>query len=125
MAGSVNKVILVGNLGKDPEVRHTQDGKPIVNLSAGVGLQAQLKLAWTGAEAGEGQRACGLELGLGVLPGRWMWEKTAGMAGGQPRWHPEEIGRRRLGAEEVRRDAIKGGSRGADVQKQQKRVMGN
>jgi single-strand DNA-binding protein len=33
MAGSVNKVILVGNLGKDPEVRHTQDGKSIVNLS--------------------------------------------------------------------------------------------
>jgi single-strand DNA-binding protein len=33
MAGSVNKVILVGNLGKDPEVRHTQDGRPIVNLS--------------------------------------------------------------------------------------------
>lgn len=33
MAGSVNKVILVGNLGKDPEVRHTQDGRPIVTLS--------------------------------------------------------------------------------------------
>jgi single-strand DNA-binding protein len=33
MAGSVNKVILVGNLGKDPEVRHTQDGKPIVSFS--------------------------------------------------------------------------------------------
>jgi single-strand DNA-binding protein len=33
MAGSVNKVILVGNLGKDPEVRHSQDGKSIVNLS--------------------------------------------------------------------------------------------
>jgi single-strand DNA-binding protein len=33
MAGSVNKVILVGNLGKDPEVRHTQDGKAIVNLT--------------------------------------------------------------------------------------------
>ncbi len=33
MAGSVNKVILVGNLGKDPEVRHTQDGKPIVSIS--------------------------------------------------------------------------------------------
>jgi single-strand DNA-binding protein len=33
MAGSVNKVILVGNLGRDPEVRHTQDGRPIVNLS--------------------------------------------------------------------------------------------
>ena len=33
MAGSVNKVILVGNLGRDPEVRQTQDGNPIVNLS--------------------------------------------------------------------------------------------
>lgn len=32
MAGSVNKVILIGNLGADPEVRHTQDGNPIVNL---------------------------------------------------------------------------------------------
>jgi single-strand DNA-binding protein len=33
MAGSVNKVILIGNLGKDPEVRRTQDGRPIVNLT--------------------------------------------------------------------------------------------
>src|SRR5213595_3370047 len=33
MAGSVNKVILVGNLGKDPEIRRTQDGRPIANLS--------------------------------------------------------------------------------------------
>ncbi|MGZ6023304.1 MAG: single-stranded DNA-binding protein [Rhizomicrobium sp.] len=33
MAGSVNKVILVGNLGKDPEVRRMTSGEPIVNLS--------------------------------------------------------------------------------------------
>ena len=33
MAGSVNKVILVGNLGRDPETRQTQDGRPIVNMS--------------------------------------------------------------------------------------------
>ncbi|MBA4783256.1 MAG: single-stranded DNA-binding protein [Rhizobiales bacterium] len=33
MAGSINKVILVGNLGADPEIRRTQDGRPIVNLS--------------------------------------------------------------------------------------------
>lgn len=33
MAGSVNKVILVGNLGRDPEVRHTNDGNPVVTLN--------------------------------------------------------------------------------------------
>src|ERR1700712_3831260 len=33
MAGSVNKVILVGNLGKDPETRRMQSGDPVVNLS--------------------------------------------------------------------------------------------
>ena len=33
MAGSVNKVILVGNLGADPDVRSTKDGRPVVNLS--------------------------------------------------------------------------------------------
>lgn len=33
MAGSVNKVILIGNLGRDPEVRTLPDGSPVVNLS--------------------------------------------------------------------------------------------
>src|SRR4029079_11349316 len=33
MAGSVNKVILVGNLGRDPEVRRLTSGDPVVNLS--------------------------------------------------------------------------------------------
>ena len=33
MAGSVNKVILVGNLGRDPEVRSMQDGRSMVNMS--------------------------------------------------------------------------------------------
>ena len=33
MAGSVNKVILIGNLGRDPEVRSLNDGSPVVNLS--------------------------------------------------------------------------------------------
>ncbi|MCW5697755.1 MAG: single-stranded DNA-binding protein [Bauldia sp.] len=32
MSGSVNKVILIGNLGADPEIRRTQDGRPIAHL---------------------------------------------------------------------------------------------
>jgi len=32
MAGSVNKVILIGNLGADPEIRHMQDGRPVCKL---------------------------------------------------------------------------------------------
>jgi single-strand DNA-binding protein len=33
MAGSVNKVILIGNLGKDPEVRHLESGAAVANFS--------------------------------------------------------------------------------------------
>src|SRR3974390_870938 len=33
MAGSVNKGILIGNLGKDPEIRRTQDGRPIAHFN--------------------------------------------------------------------------------------------
>jgi single-strand DNA-binding protein len=47
MAGSVNKVILVGNLGKDPEVRSTQDGSKIVNLTLATSE------SWTDRASGE------------------------------------------------------------------------
>ena len=47
MAGSVNKIILVGNLGRDPEVRHTQDGSPIVHLSLATSE------SWRDRESGE------------------------------------------------------------------------
>lgn len=33
MAGSINKVMLIGNLGADPEIRRTQDGRPVCNVS--------------------------------------------------------------------------------------------
>ena len=33
MSGSVNKVILVGNLGKDPEIRHLENGAAVANFS--------------------------------------------------------------------------------------------
>ncbi len=33
MSGNVNKVILIGNLGRDPEIRYTQNGDPVANFS--------------------------------------------------------------------------------------------
>jgi single-strand DNA-binding protein len=47
MAGSLNKVTLIGNLGKDPEVRHTQDGGKVVNLSLATSE------SWTDRATGE------------------------------------------------------------------------
>jgi len=51
MAGSVNKVILVGNLGRDPEVRSTQSGDKIVNLSIATSE------SWTDKRSGERREA--------------------------------------------------------------------
>jgi len=47
MAGSVNKVILVGNLGRDPDVRYAQSGSKIVNLSVATSE------SWKDRESGE------------------------------------------------------------------------
>ncbi len=47
MAGSVNKVILIGNLGADPEVRHTQDGRAICNI------RLATKESWRDKQSGE------------------------------------------------------------------------
>jgi single-strand DNA-binding protein len=47
MAGSVNKVILVGNLGRDPEVRRLNSGKAVVNLSVATSE------SWRDRETGE------------------------------------------------------------------------
>jgi single-strand DNA-binding protein len=47
MAGSVNKVILIGNLGRDPEVRNMQNGGKLVNLSVATSEQ------WTDKQTGD------------------------------------------------------------------------
>lgn len=46
-AGTVNKVIIVGNLGKDPEIRVTQDGREIANLTIATSEH------WTDRTSGE------------------------------------------------------------------------
>lgn len=47
MAGSLNKITLIGNLGKDPEIKTTQSGKEIANFSLACGE------SWTDKETGE------------------------------------------------------------------------
>ena len=47
MSGSVNKVILIGNLGRDPEQRNLNDGSPVVNLSLATSEH------WTDRASGE------------------------------------------------------------------------
>lgn len=47
MSGSINKVIIIGNLGADPDVRSTQDGRKIVNLSVATSQ------SWTDKSTGE------------------------------------------------------------------------
>ncbi len=47
MAGYVNKAILIGNLGRDPEIRRTQDGRPIANL------RLATSESWTDKQTGD------------------------------------------------------------------------
>jgi single-strand DNA-binding protein len=47
MSGSLNKVSLIGHLGKDPEIRRTQDGRAIANLSLATSE------SWTDKQSGE------------------------------------------------------------------------
>lgn len=49
MARGINKVILVGNLGKDPEVRYTADGRAIANITVATSEQ------WTDKQSGQKQ----------------------------------------------------------------------
>ena len=72
---SVNKVILVGNLGRDPEVRHTQDGKPIkFNV---LNRWAQ-KVQFTAEINCDENAAYSVKLGLAV---KWGVETRANLAG--------------------------------------------
>jgi single stranded DNA-binding protein len=46
MANGVNKVIIIGNLGADPEVRYTQSGSPVCNLRVAVGERRKEGDGW-------------------------------------------------------------------------------
>jgi len=64
MSGSVNKVILVGRLGADPEIRRTQSGKPIANLSIATSQSWRDKDSGERKEKTEWHRVCIFNEGL-------------------------------------------------------------
>ena len=66
MAGYVNKVILIGNLGKDPEIRRTQDGRPVANLR--IATTESWRDKTTRREAREDRVALGGDLQRGAVP---------------------------------------------------------
>jgi single-strand DNA-binding protein len=58
MSGSVNTVTLIGNVGRDPEIRHTQGGQKIVNLSVATSERWKDKTTGEQREATEWHRVC-------------------------------------------------------------------
>jgi single-strand DNA-binding protein len=64
MAGSVNKVILVGNLGKDPETRTFQSGDEVVNFSIATSESWKDKATGERKERTEWHKICVYNQGL-------------------------------------------------------------
>src|ERR1700759_4869323 len=76
MAGSVNKVILVGNLGKDPEIRRTQDGRPIANLSVATSEQWRDKSTGERKEKTEWHRVVIFSEGLAKVAEQYLKKRA-------------------------------------------------
>ncbi|MEM9170963.1 MAG: single-stranded DNA-binding protein [Pseudomonadota bacterium] len=72
MAGSVNKVILVGNLGRDPEIRQTKDGRPIANLSVATSETWKDKMTGERRETTEWHRVVIFQEGLARVAEQYM-----------------------------------------------------
>ena len=72
MAGSVNKVILVGNLGRDPEVRQSQAGAKIVNFSVATSDSWKDKNTGERREKTEGHRGVIFSEGLANIAEQYL-----------------------------------------------------
>ena len=102
MAGGINKVILVGHLGRDPEVRYTQDGRPICNFTMATSEQWRDKNTGEKREKSEWHRVvvfgklaeiCGEYLAKGrqvYIEGKLQTRKWQGQDG-QDRWTTEVV----------------------------------
>src|SRR6516162_2580944 len=72
MAGSVNKVILVGNLGRDPEIRSTQDGMRIVNFTLATSESWRDKMSGERKERTEWHRVVIFNERLGEIAEKYL-----------------------------------------------------
>ncbi len=72
MAGSVNKVILVGNLGRDPEVRAMQSGDKVVNLSIATSESWKDKATGEKKERTEWHRVVVFNQGIATVCERYL-----------------------------------------------------
>lgn len=72
MAGSINKVIIVGNLGRDPEVRHGQDGFKVVSLAIATGESWKDKTTGEKRERTEWHRVSIINPALGDIAERYL-----------------------------------------------------
>lgn len=76
MSGSVNKVILVGNLGRDPEVRYSKDGAKIVNFSLATSDSWKDKQSGERREKTEWHRVVIFGEGLGDIAEKYLRKGT-------------------------------------------------
>ena len=96
MAGRVNKVILIGNLGADPEIRRTQDGRPIANLSVATSESWRDKATGERKEKTEWHRVVIFNEGLCKIAEQYLKKGSKVYLEGQlqtRKWHRQ--GRRR------------------------------
>ena len=107
MAGSVNKVILVGNLGRDPEVRQTQSGSSIVNLSIATSESWRDRNSGERKEKTEWHRVVIFSEGLAKVAQQYLRKGSKVYLEGQletRKWQDQNTGQDRYSTEVVLRN---------------------
>jgi single-strand DNA-binding protein len=127
MAGSVNKVILVGNLGRDPEVRYAQSGSKIVNMSVATSESWKDKQTGERQERTEWHRVVIFNERLGEVAEKYLKKGSKVYLEGQLRtrkWKDDKSGQEKYTTEVVLNqfrgeltllDSKGGGGEGAEV----------
>jgi len=104
MAGSVNKVILIGNLGADPEIRSTNDGRKIANLRIATSDTWRDKATGERREKTEWHRVVIFSEGLAKIAEQYLKKGSKVYVEGQlqtRKWQDKETGQDRYSTEVV------------------------